>query len=253
MKMDLILGDAQAAIAAQIDLKNARIYIEDGYSGPTGAKTVNNMAGYAANATTMAVDAFVGAVAVYDRFTVVGSTATHVVTAHTETSSNTTSITFTPGLTGTVADNAVITILPHQIEVTIGEGNCNYSESRTLEYKLNRGLLDNVRLGDEVPVDVSLDFVWEEITASSGNPPTVIDAIKKEGEASAWVSSGDDPCEPYCVDIKIVNTPDGCSEVESETVLLQEFRYEKLDFNPKDGTISCTGKCNVTAATVTRA
>jgi len=253
MKMNLLLGTPQSFIGAQIDLKNARIYFEDGYSGPGGTPLVNNMAGYVATNVTMLVNGFVGAVAVYDRFTVVGSTAIHVISAHTETTSNTTSITFAPGLTGTVADDAVITMLPHQIEVTIGEGNCTYDETRNMEYKLDRGRLGNVRLGDEAPVDVSMDFVWEDVTAATDDPPTPVDAIKKIGAAAAWVSSGADPCEPYAVDLKIVNTPLECEDGEVETTLLQEFRYEKLSFNPKDGTISVTGKCNITEATVTRA
>lgn len=252
MKLNLLNGTPQPAIAAQIDLKYARIYIEDGYDGPGGTPLVNNMSGYMAAAVTMVVNGFVGAVAKYDRFMVAGSTAIHVISAHSETAMNTTSITFAPGLTGTVADDAVITMLPHRIEVTIGEGNLTYTETRAVEYKKNRGLLDNVRLGDEEPVDVSLDFVWEEVTAVTNDPPTPNEAIKKTGAASAWVTSGADACEPYSVDLKIVHTPPCADAGEIENTLLQEFRYEKLDFNTKDGTISVTGKCNITQATVTR-
>ena len=43
------------------------------------------------------------------------------------------------------------------IDVKIGEGNLSYTERRTIEYTLNRGLLDEVREGDQVPMDVSLD------------------------------------------------------------------------------------------------
>ena len=187
-------GDPQAAIMAQIDLKNCRIYIKDGYAGPGGTPLVNNMSGYMAAAVTMIVNGFVGAVADYDRFTVTGSTAIHVITDHTETTGNTTSITFTPALTGTVADDAAITMLPHQVEVTLGEGNLSYTEKRAMEYKLNRGLLNSVRKADEEPVDVSMDFQGDEVTAVTDDPPTPVEAIKKIGAAAAWVSAGADAC-----------------------------------------------------------
>lgn len=106
---------------AQIDLKNCTIIIRDGYNGgggwlvnkvpPTGF-LVNNVSGYTTGATTMVIDGGTVALATGDAFTVVGDTAgTHVITSHTETLGATTSITFTPAITGTVSDDAVITIL----------------------------------------------------------------------------------------------------------------------------------------------
>lgn len=139
----------------------------------------------------------------------------------------------------------------NQLEVIIGEGNLTYKESRNVEYKLNRGLIDGVRLGDEVPVDVSLEFRWEFLRASTGNTPTVEDALKQRGEASSWVTSGADPCEPYCNDLVIIYTPQ-CGGVEIETITLGEFRWESLDHDLRAGTVSVQGKCNIRIATVTR-
>lgn len=250
--LNFVRATPQAAIMAQIDLKYARIYIEDGYAGPGGTPLVNHMSGYMSGATTMIVDGFVGAVAVFDRFTVAGDDVIHVISAHTETTGNTTSITFSPALGASVADDAAITMLPHQIEVTLGEGNLSYTEKRAMEYKLDRGLLSNVRRADEEPVEVQMDFQWEEVTAVTNDPPTPVEALKKIGAAAAWVSAGADPCEDYAVNLKIVYTPPCDDEDEIETTLLSEFRYEQLDFSAKDGTISVSGKCNITQATVTR-
>jgi len=47
--------------------------------------------------------------------------------------------------------------------VKIGEGNITYSEKKNREYMLDRGSLDAVRDGDDVPVEVAFDFTWEYI------------------------------------------------------------------------------------------
>jgi hypothetical protein len=233
---------------AQLDLKFATIRIADGYS-KTGA--VNNVAGYATGIATMTVDGFTGAVATGDPFTIAGDTTTYKITAHTETSSNTTSITFTPALTADVVDNAVITVGPHSMDVKIGQGNLTYSEKRKMEYILDRGRIDTVRQGDQEPVDVKLDFMWEFLTSISGDPPTVEDALKQRGNASTWVSSSADPCEPYAVDVIIDYVPP-CPGVQAEKIILSDFRWEDLGHDTKAGTVSITGKCNIQAASVVR-
>src|SRR5688572_16149055 len=113
---------------AQLDIKNCDVFIEDGYAGSvTGTTLVNNAAGYSIGATTMAVDGSTGLVTVGDRFSVVGDTTTsHTVTSQTPTLGNTTSITFTPALGGAVLDDAIITWLPHRLQIRIGEGNLQW-------------------------------------------------------------------------------------------------------------------------------
>lgn len=211
---------------------------------------VNQPNGYTA-ATTMVVDGFTGAVAVGDRFTVAGETGlpVHTISAHSETSTNTTSITFSPS--ATVADNAVITVLPHELEVDIGEGKLEYTEKVNREYKKNKGSLQYVRNGDEEPVEVSFDFVWEFLTASTGGTPTIEDVLKQRGEAADWVSTDTDLCQPFCVDLVVEYVPP-CGGEETETITLEMFRHEELQHNFTDAQISVTGKCNVTEATVER-
>jgi hypothetical protein len=234
---------------AWFDLKNADIYLVDGFSG---AAAVNLMAGYTMGATTMTIDGYTGIIPTGITFNVVGSTAVHTITSHTETMGNTTSITFTPGITGAVADNAVITLLPRQLKIKIGEGNLTYSEKRSLEYKKDRGKIDTVRLGDEEPVDVSFEFWWEFLKASTGLTPTIEDVLKNRGEASNWKSTAPDSCEPYAIDVVVVYNPI-CTNVEKEKIVLNMFRYESLNHDLKAGQISCSGKCNVKEATVSRA
>jgi hypothetical protein len=146
---------------------------------------------------------------------------------------------------------------PETIEVKIGEGNMTYSEKRNMEYIRDRGVLDTVREGDEEPVEVKFDFTWEYITSDTGaTVPTVEEALKKTGEAAAWVSSAtDDACAPYAVDIVVLYEPT-CAGAgitnEIETITLVEFRWESIEHDLRGGQISVTGNCNTTLAQVVR-
>jgi hypothetical protein len=140
-----------------------------------------------------------------------------------------------------------------EIEVQVGEGNFTWTERRNMDYLLDRGNLDEVREGDQVPVEVSFEFKWEYITggSASGATPTIEDALKQVGPAAGWVSSDSDACRPYAVDIEVTYTPD-CSTGDVETMLFPDFRYEELSHDLRAGQISCSGQCNVTAVTATR-
>lgn len=238
----------------KIDLKNARLIIRDGKTASPATGAVNLTAGYAAGAVAMDVDGIIGAVVVGTSFKVVGSNWIHTVTDTTETSTDTTNIVFTPGLSAAVLDDAVITFGPNAIEVKLGDGTLTYSEKQAREYVLDRGTLDTVRNGDDQPVDVSFSFTWEWIKSAMDavEPvPSVEDALKQSGGAAAWESSSADTCEPYAVDLVFIHAP-VCTTNDIETIVLSDFRYESLDHDAKAGTVSCTGKCNVTTATVTR-
>ena len=242
---------------ARIELRDALIYIQDGLSGNA---TIDE-ATPAANDTDVNIDSPVlntddtALVPVGARFTV--STANqdteYTVTARTPTSSSpTTNIAFTPAWgTPTPANADTITFLPQQIEVKIGEGNVTYTEAKEYDYLLDRGDLDTVREGDQQPMDVSIDFVYEHVTTGTSEDITVVDALKRQSDASEWVSSSDDLCEPYAVDIVIDHvTP--CGSEENELTTLPDYRYESLEFDLGEATISTSGRCNVVEASVSR-
>ena len=140
------------------------------------------------------------------------------------------------------------------LEVTIGEGNLTYTEAKNIDYTLNRGLLDEVREGDQIPIDVSIDFVWEYLRGSSasGALPTVEEALKNIGNASAWVSTDSDACRPYAVDLVVTYAPVPITCGDKEVITLPDYRWESLDHDLRAGTVSTAGKCNVTQATVVR-
>jgi len=149
------------------------------------------------------------------------------------------------------SNNDDIVFTSQEITIKVGEGNLTYTEAKEYEYLLDRGDLDTVREGDEQPLEVSLEFVYEFVSTGTGEEITPVDALKQQGGASGWISSASDLCEPYCVDIKIEHSPP-CGNVESEITTLPDFRYESLEFNLNDATISVSGKCNVSEASIMR-
>jgi len=164
-------------------------------------------------------------------------------------------ITFTPTFTtadGVPADDAAITFSGNTLEINIGTGNLTYNEQRQMTYTLDRGVLDTVREGDDVPMDVVLDFIWEFINATAGDlTPSIEDAFKQRGNAVNWVSSSSDQCEPYAIDIEIEHVPP-CNNEEIERLLFPDFRWESLNHNLRDATVAVTGKCNAKQAIVSR-
>lgn len=146
----------------------------------------------------------------------------------------------------------------NSVEVKIGEGNLTYSEKVNRVYHKNKGALDEVRDGDEEPMDVKFEFQWEYLTSTSSGAttPTVEEALKNTGAASAWETTGGD-CDPFAVDLEVeydptINAPEGCTDL-GETILLQDFRYETLEHDLRAAQVSCSGKCNTVEPVISRA
>lgn len=163
-------------------------------------------------------------------------------------------LTFTPQLqAGSVPINdAVVTFYPQQINIKIGDGNITYTENNNYEYETDRGQLDTVREGDEAPMDVNVDFVYEFITTGTNEAITPMDALKKKGGASGWVSSSNDPCEPYAIDIEVEYVPP-CGGAEKEITTFPDFRPDSKEIDFGEASVSVTGRCNATEPVVTRA
>jgi hypothetical protein len=236
-----------------IDLKNCTILLEDGYL-KTGA--VNLMAGYMIGATSIVVDGLpaLTVLPVGARVTFAGDTEEYYIASTIETSNLTTTIVLDHGLVAALVDNVVMTVGPQCLEIKLGDGTLTYSETKNREYKLNRGIIDKVRNGDQAPMDVATTFAWTHITShSSETIPSVEDCLKNRGLAATWVSTGQG-CDPFAVNLVIKNSPLVCvGETHTiEKVVFPEFRYEKLDHDAKAGTVSLSGKCNATEPTVTR-
>jgi len=243
-----------------VDLKNCTFSILDGLAGTAvGPVTPVPMMGDTtlATLTSIALNTKVTTlIPVGARFKIAGETDTtviHTVTARTPaTMGPTTSITFSPALgAGTYAASAVITFQSNKIDVKIGTGNLTYSEKKNIEYILDRGQLSDVREGDQVPMDVTMDAVFEHVVSGTGESITPVEAIKGTGGASEFVSSATDKCEPFAVDLQVLNALN-CGTTQSENFLFPDFRHDQIDFDFSKGTISFKGKCNATEPVITR-
>ena len=127
---------------------------------------------------------------------------------------------------------------PLTVTVKIGEGNITWNERRNVDYTRDRGVIAEVRLGDDEAVEVSFDFIWDWISNISG--VTIIEALK--GTGTSWVSAGDN-CEPYACTLVLVIEPDNCAGSQIETITFNEFRWETINPDLRAGQISCTGRC----------
>lgn len=82
-------------------------------------------------------------------------------------------------------------------------------------------------------------------------PPTIVEALSLSGNASHWVSTDPDLCNPPCVDLVMVYDPGACGD--TETTVFNYFRWESNSSDLSEGTLSISGNCNVTLPTHSRA
>jgi hypothetical protein len=126
-----------------------------------------------------------------------------------------------------------------------------WTEKNEFTYDLDRGNLDGVRKANEVPMDVSFNFIFDHVKSGTGEAITPMEAIKGIGAASEWVTSATDKCEPYAVDILVIDEPP-CQPANAETMTFPDFRSESREGSFKDASISISGRCNAQEPIVER-
>lgn len=137
---------------------------------------------------------------------------------------------------------------PNTLELSLGDGTCTWTVANNYDYKLDRGNLDVVRQGDDVPLEINIDskYTFLRATTASGNPPTPYEFAMKIGPAEDYVSTDADDCAPWAFDLVMLYQPDCGTETKSEKVTFPDFRPESIECDPKNGTIKMSGKCNIT-------
>jgi hypothetical protein len=232
------------------------LWVTDGTVSTIVAGAVNFTTGYpavlpftTAASSTIVVDTFAVKVPVgaYVQF------GTHMqfyeVLASTPTTGASTGLTLYPALLSAQADDAVINVIGNGIYAKLGEGNLTYSEKRNLIYIRDRGFIDTMKVGDDEPIDVSLDFTWEFLrSAGAGFVPTIEEAVKQVGQAATWVSTSADPCEPYSVNVWLSDIPP-CG-TDAESIQLSEFRWTSLAHDLQGGKVSVKASCNALYAII---
>jgi hypothetical protein len=225
---------------AIIDMRNATVFISDGSVSAVAATTISAPAARESNVINLtSATGYVPGLGI-----TIGTSLEYYVIEEVAG----TSVTIVPPLVADVDTPDPVEAIGNMLEVKVGEGTLTYSEKRAVTYVLNRGHIYSVKLGDDSPVEVSMDFIWEFLRSATGEPPTVEEALKQIGNAADWVSSSTDECEPYAVNITICYTPP-CGD--SERIELADFRWESLDHDLKAGQVSVKGNCNIAFATVT--
>ena len=113
---------------------------------------------------------------------------------------------------------------------------------------MDGGTLDSVREGDQVPMEVSFEGVWETLHTSGaegqGSVYSVLQALKAE-DNSTYTG---DACQPASCDLELAYAPD-CAGDTDQTITFPWFRYESFQMDANAGTISVSGKCMVVEPT----
>jgi hypothetical protein len=141
------------------------------------------------------------------------------------------------------------------IVVRIGEGTLTYSTKRDVQQRKSRGNLWQIREGEEQVTEVSFQFIWDSITSSGDEPPTVEEALY--GLAPGWTSAsaGIDPNGPFTTNLQLVNQVP-CYGIAggfiTETFNFPIFSHESFDQSVKDSTVDCKGFSNRTKPIIVR-
>lgn len=245
---------------ARIQLRDTTVFLQDGLSGTASINDASpaDLSGVVTldvNGATVSLNTdTTDLIPIGARFTAAGETASpiHTVTARTPSGAGpTTNIVFTPALASDISSTAVLTFLPQQIEIRIGDGDLSWTEAREVLYDLDRDILDDVRLGPEQPLELNAAFVFEWAATGSGEAISPIDAIKRINDAEEWVSSDTDQCRPYAIDV-IVDHVVPCGTNQDQRFSFEDFRWDSLEYSIQDAAITLTGRCNRTDALVAR-
>lgn len=221
---------------AVFDLKKCDLFITDGYANTLVTGTVTGAV--TAGATSITINTTTAPTA--GGLLICGKTRA-VIVSHTGTSGAYVVTLATGVVEALLGGEAVSTTgVYNAIELKVGDGTLTWDAKHAREYLKNRGKIDEVRDGDEEPMDVSSDFWLEYITGTTGSP-TLTDVFEHTGDAADWVSADSDSCAPHAVNIELHYKPT-CGQWEFIT--LPFFRHESLKYDAKAGKVSLTGKCN---------
>ena len=159
--------------------------------------------------------------------------------------------------------NGQITIVdgsttPKTLVVPIEDGNLRFNVRRPAKVIMNRGRVAGLAEGNEEPMNASFSAKFEEwrgrtLTAFA-TIPSVPDAVRRKGNASAWVSTLD--CGPYCVDLRfdLTNPCEASGIDQTERLVFPDWHCDDVGFEEGDNAdmLSFTGICAALEPTSTR-
>lgn len=151
----------------------------------------------------------------------------------------------------TIKINDGTAVTPNELTIVLSNGQFSHSESRPVDILLDRGILSTMRKGNQEAMQVDFTAQFEYYTASSSEM-TIADALKGQGEASAWESTNSDSCAPYVVDLILENIP-ACTGDQKETLTFPKFYATSINVNYESSEISISGVCLAVEPTAARA
>ena len=162
-------------------------------------------------------------------------------------------VTFTPAIaTGSVpSDDDVITWYPRRLEFEPEGGEFEWGQTRERIIRKPRGIIKGSRRGVEQEMTVTTSFPFEFLRAQTTatdelDELTPYEVLEQEGFASDWMpSSHGGECEPYSIDLVIVDKPD-CLSQQAQVWIFPQFDYTDLGPTVSEGIINLTGACVAT-------
>lgn len=133
---------------------------------------------------------------------------------------------------------------PLSLEIPLQTGDLNFTEMNNVITVKNRGALAYRRQGDEEEVSLSFSFKFVQWSYANGSATGIspVDALKRRGGASAWISAGP-TCGPYAVNLKfsIVNP---CVSGDKEILTFEDFVATDIKFSEgaEANTLTVTGR-----------
>ena len=146
---------------------------------------------------------------------------------------------------------------PKELEVLFAEGDFTASEKTNIEQIKVRGVLINLRKGDDEAVAISFSVKFTEWTSSDDNVTSIVDAMKGRGSAgpgqpNEWISTNPDNCDLFFTRL-IYDIKDTCNEEVYERFIFDQFVGEDISINEGDETtLSVSGIALQSEITSTR-
>lgn len=142
------------------------------------------------------------------------------------------------------------------LTVPIQKGDVRFSVKRPAKVIMNRGKVDSLAQGFEVPMEVRFSVEFEEWTGRTLSTPyntaSVPDALRQKGNAASWHSV--QVCGPYVVDLVFVISNPCTTHDQTETLTFPSFHADDVSFAEGEDTdtLEVTGICNALEPTSVR-
>ena len=134
-------------------------------------------------------------------------------------------------------------------EVVLEDGDLSFTETQNVIEVMDRGSLDHVRKGDDVPV--SLSFTAKYVQLRDAAADTLYDVLKKTGNAASWATTGGAGEDVHLLTLTfIIRTP--VSAGNDEYISFTRMYHTALTIaeGSEFNTISFTGQASIVAPTI---